>query len=123
MSLLQYLENEESYLPWKAAMRNLDYMSRRFNSSELLTYEVRRRFTRTLQLEYLQKILILQKFMLYLLENIYDRIGFTGKATDSRLDIYLRMLVTQYACKYGHTECINAAKLEFEHMETSSTHK
>lgn len=61
--------------------------------------------------------------MLHLLEKIYDRLGFAGKSTDSRLDIYLRMLVTHYACKYGHAECRNAAKLEFEHMETSSTYK
>ncbi|KAG4080264.1 hypothetical protein HA402_010756 [Bradysia odoriphaga] len=102
MSLISYLANEVGYLPWKAALTNLDAMSRRFNSSELAAYE---------------------KFMLQLLQNIYDRLGFTGKATDSRLDIYLRMLVTHYACKYGHEDCRNAAKLEFERMETSSTHK
>lgn len=61
--------------------------------------------------------------MLQLLQNIYDRLGFTGKASDSRLDIYLRMLITHYACKYGHEECRSAAKLEFERMETASTHK
>lgn len=102
MSLVTYLANEVGYLPWKAAFTNLESMSRRFNSSELATYE---------------------KFMLQLLQNIYNRLGFTGKATDSRLDTYLRMLVTHYACKYGHEECRNAAKLEFEHMETSSTYK
>lgn len=61
--------------------------------------------------------------MLHLLQNIYNRLGFTRRPTDSRLDTYLRMLVTQYACKFGHQECKNAAKLEFEHMETSSTYK
>lgn len=61
--------------------------------------------------------------MLHLLQNIYNRLGFTGKNTDTRLDIYLRMLVTHYACKYGHVECQNAAKLEFANMETTSTHK
>lgn len=60
--------------------------------------------------------------MLHLLNNIYNRLGFTNKASDPRLDVYLRMLVTHYACKYGHAECISAAKLEFEHMETSSTY-
>lgn len=62
-----------------------------------------------------------QKYILHLIGNIYDRLGFTGKSTDSRLDVYLRMLVTGYACKHGHEECRSAAKLEFENMETSST--
>lgn len=41
MSLLHYLENEENYLPWKAALWNLEKMSRRFNSAEFAVYEVR----------------------------------------------------------------------------------
>lgn len=61
--------------------------------------------------------------MLHLLNNVYNRVGFADKNTDPRLDVYFRMLVTQYACKFGHAECIDAAKLEFEHMETSSTYK
>ncbi|KAJ6634675.1 Phosphatidylinositol 3-kinase catalytic subunit type 3 [Pseudolycoriella hygida] len=102
LSLLEYLQNEENFLPWKTALRNLDVMSSRFNATDVGVYE---------------------KFMLQLLHNVYNRLGFTSKATDSRLDIYLRMLVIQYACKFGHEECRKAAKLEFEHMETSSTYK
>jgi len=80
----------------------LDYLSRRFNSTQLPVY---------------------QRYVLHLINSVYDRLGFTDKSTDSRLDVYLRMLITGYACKYGHEPCISAAKLEFEHMETSSTYK
>lgn len=41
MSLLSYLENESSYLPWKAAFTNLESMARRFDSTEVLTYQVK----------------------------------------------------------------------------------
>lgn len=41
MSILHYLENEENYLPWKAALSNFETMSRRLNASEFATYEVR----------------------------------------------------------------------------------
>lgn len=67
--------------------------------------------------------IVFQKYILHLIGNVYDRLGFTGKTSDSRLDIYLRMLITEYACKYGHEQCISDAKLEFAHMETSSTYK
>lgn len=40
LSLLHYLDHEEHYLPWKAAFKNLDNISRRFNATESTTYKV-----------------------------------------------------------------------------------
>lgn len=99
LSIVQYLEKEENYIPWKAALRNLEYVSERLSITELVKY---------------------RKYILALTKNVYTKLHFTQKSTDTRLDIYNRGKILSEACKFGHEECINTAKEEFAKFETTT---
>lgn len=102
LSIAQYLENEENYIPWLAAFNNLVYISRRLPSDGLMKYK---------------------KYIKNLTENIYRKLGFNSKSSDSRLDRYNRVNILNYACKYGHEECIRDAKKEFVNFESSPLYR
>lgn len=53
--------------------------------------------------------------MLKLLNRVYDYLGFKAKGDDTRLDIYNRNTVVKYACRFGHKQCINDARAEYDH--------
>lgn len=99
LSVVQYLEKEENFIPWTAAFENLNYISQRLSDAELVKYK---------------------KYILALTKNVYDKLHFTQKSTDTRLDIYNRVKVLSLACKYGHEECIKTAKEEFAKFETTT---
>lgn len=92
LTVIQYLEKEENYIPWLSAFNNLLYISRRFTNAELPKYK---------------------KHVLSLTKNIYAKLEFIPKTSDSRTDIYNRANILNYACKFGHEACINSAKHEF----------
>lgn len=99
LTVVQYLEKEENYIPWAAAINNLQYVSLRFSNDELVKYK---------------------KFILALTKNVYAKLHFTQKSTDTRLDVYNRGSILAQACKYGHEECIRTAKEEFAKFETTT---
>lgn len=102
LSIMQYLENEQSYMPWLSAFNNLLYVSRRFNANELVIYK---------------------RYLLALSKNIYTKLEFSPKPTDSRTDIYNRVNVLSYACKFGHEDCIKSAKEEFAKTQNNATYR
>lgn len=102
LSIVQYLEKEENYIPWLAAFNNLLYVSRRIPAANLNKYK--------------EHILALSK-------NIYAKLEFNQKATDTRLDKYNRVNILNYACKYGHADCIRDAKKEFANFESSPLYR
>lgn len=102
LTITQYLEKEENYIPWLTAFNNLVYVSRRFTDAELTKYK---------------------KHVLALTKNIYEKLEFNPKSTDTRTDIYNRANVLNYACKFGHEACINAAKEEFNKFRTTENYR
>lgn len=102
LNIIQYLEMEESYIPWYSAFNNIVYISRRFNAEEFVKYK---------------------KYILALLKNIYAKLEFREKQTDSRTEIYNRVNILNYACKYGHEDCIQSAKDEFLKFQNNATYR
>lgn len=99
LNVVQYMEKEDNYLPWTAALQNLNYIARRLSNDELVKFK---------------------KYILELTKNVYDKLHFTQKATDTRLDIYNRIQILSQACHCGHEECIKTAKEEFAKFETTT---
>ncbi|KAJ6645268.1 Membrane alanyl aminopeptidase, partial [Pseudolycoriella hygida] len=95
LSILQYIEGETNYLPWLAAFNNLIYIQRRFSAEQLNVYH---------------------KYVLGLVDNIYKALGFSARPNDTRLDIYNRANILNYACKFGHSGCIESAIAEFTRL-------
>lgn len=125
MSLIQYLENEEHYIPWLSAFNNLAYIARRFKTDDLLIYKVYTSLNSKLFASFFEQLSHLnyttQKHILKLMENVYKKLGFTQQTTDGRLDIYNRANILLIACKYGHEECIRLAKADFERLQSETT--
>lgn len=99
LTVIQYLEKEENYLPWTTAIYSLNYVSIRLSDAELIKYK---------------------KYIVDLTKNIYSKLHFTQKPTDTRLDVYNRVQVLSLACQCGHEECIKTAKEEFAKFETTT---
>lgn len=81
LHIVQYLQNETDYIPWKAAFDNFEFILNRFKPTEARTFE---------------------EFELKLLNRVYEHLGFYGKANDTSLDILNRHNILKHACKLGH---------------------
>lgn len=93
LDVTSYLAHETEYLPWKAAFNALQYLD-----------------------DMLIKTQGYDKFRLYvlkLLDNVYKQVGFTDKAGDPQLTVFTRIDVLNWACDFGHEDCINNAVQQF----------
>ncbi|KAL7288625.1 hypothetical protein TKK_0017359 [Trichogramma kaykai] len=95
LSATDYLVNETDYVPWKAALTNLNYLTKRF---------VGRGFVEQAYKDY----------VINLLEPSFKRLGFFDKKDDKHTDILLRKVVLETLCAFGYEKCINEAKKLFE---------
>ncbi|CAB0036672.1 unnamed protein product [Trichogramma brassicae] len=95
LSATDYLVNETDYVPWKAALTNLNYLTKRF---------VGRGFVEQAYKDY----------VINLLEPSFKRLGFFDKKYDKHTDILLRKVVLETLCVFGYEKCINEAKKLFE---------
>lgn len=95
LHIVQYLQNETDYIPWKAAFDNFEFILNRFKPTEARTFA---------------------EFQLKLLNRVYEHLGFYGKTNDTSLDILNRNNVLKYACQLGHKQCIAASRAEFDHF-------
>ncbi|GLG93885.1 Aminopeptidase, partial [Gryllus bimaculatus] len=90
IQLLSYLSNEVDYIPWTVAFSGLNYLHR------MLADESD----------------IFDNFILHIIKNVYEELGFkvVDKNDDaSHIEHVHRANVLNWACRAGHSECINTA--------------
>ncbi|KAL2717324.1 putative aminopeptidase-2 [Vespula squamosa] len=87
---LQYLKQEKNYLPFKAAFRALDYLTQRFSGNEV-------------------NYVLYKKYVLSLIEGVYQTLGYVDRKKDDRLTVQLRRQLNDLACKFGHEECVSSS--------------
>lgn len=94
INIIRYLKNETHYIPWLAAInQGLLYLSQRLESKDAE---------------------IFSWFVNDLMENIYKHLTFDAKDDDRRTDIYNRVNILTWLCKFGHEECIEKSKKLFD---------
>ncbi|XP_059611769.1 membrane alanyl aminopeptidase-like [Phlebotomus argentipes] len=101
-SALEYLQKETHYVPWKAAL----------NSFKFLSYRLRD-----------QDRDVFGRFILKTIENVYNQVGFFPIPSDSYLTRYLRIDIAEWACTYGHSDCLYYARQQYRYMKTSGSHE
>lgn len=52
---------------------------------------------------------MLQTYLLDLLENVIQHLGYNERSSDSTSDILNRMQIMNFACNLGHTGCVTDA--------------
>ena len=91
LQTVEYLANEDNYLPYSAALSELSYVDDMLERTELYG--------------------AFSKFMKTTFTKPFDKFGMDNSGA-SHLEIYVRKFVVSQACKYGNSECIgNATKL------------
>lgn len=91
--ILDYLETEKEYIPWRAAMNGLEYIGSKMTGPNNDLFG---------------------KYVRMIFENIYQHLGFYPKpTTDSHVDILNRANVIRWMCKYNHMDCMSRVKEEF----------
>ncbi|EZA48634.1 aminopeptidase N isoform X2 [Ooceraea biroi] len=94
-----YLAHETEYLPWKAAFNAINYLN-----------------------DMLIKTQGYDKFRLYvlkLLDNVYKQVGFIDKAGDPQLTVFTRIDVLNWACSFGHEDCVGNAVQQFSNWRNT----
>ena len=82
---LEYLADEVDFMPWAAAIGELNYMGKMLGrSAGYGAYK---------------------EFMIRQLLPIYQHLGFENKKTDSSMTIRLREVVINQVCNLGHDDC------------------
>lgn len=99
---LTYLKRETNYLPFKSAFAGLTYLDRRFSGHQ----------------EYYEEF---KGFVLSLIENIYNNVGYVDRSGDDRLTVLLRSELNKWACNYGDKGCIETFTKEFEKWRSTNT--
>ncbi|XP_035890493.1 uncharacterized protein LOC118502379 [Anopheles stephensi] len=103
LDLLEYLREETEYVPWMAAANGLATLSLRVHSDD----------------EHLFSQHVLDMF-----GKIYEYVGFqTPAPQERRLHTYLRRVVLDWTCRYGHEDCTKNALKEFEALRANSSAK
>ncbi|KAK3895772.1 hypothetical protein Pcinc_000525 [Petrolisthes cinctipes] len=87
LNVNSYLSEETEYFPWASAMANLGYMEGMFS---------RRGGYGSLR-----------KYLLSLLEPLYDSVGFDDPIDDPQLDHYKRNLAMSWVCQLNNKDCVD----------------
>uniref|UniRef100_A0A182QDN7 Aminopeptidase n=1 Tax=Anopheles farauti TaxID=69004 RepID=A0A182QDN7_9DIPT len=100
LNMLEYLKNESEYAPWLAALNGLGTLSLRIHQQdeELFT-----------------------QYILDILAKVYEYVKFEQPTySERRVHTYLRRVVLDWACRYGHDQCSKKAITEFERFRSNS---
>lgn len=88
MSATTYLKRETNHLPWKAFFNGMSFVYERFVYEENPYRD------------------ILRRYILTLISELYDRLGFDDYIYDKHLWKLNRELILQWACKLNNEDCI-----------------
>ncbi|XP_043289825.1 aminopeptidase N [Venturia canescens] len=99
LSVVSYLAQENEYVPWKAALTAMNYLDHMLvNSPNYDRFRV---------------------FVLNLLKNVYEQVGFKDNADDPQLKVFTRIDVLSWACTFGHDDCVRSALRAFQEWQNS----
>jgi hypothetical protein len=94
LDIIHYLKNETHYIPWLSAINHgLTFLSQRVKKEDAD---------------------IFAWYINDLMEKIYQKLSFYPKNNDTRTDIYNRVNILTWLCKYNHTECRMNATQAFD---------
>lgn len=95
VDIIRYIKKEKHYIPWLSAISHgLTFLSQRVSGQK--NQEV------------------FSWFILDTLDEVYKHLKFDAQVNDRRTDIYNRVNILTWACRYGHQECIKSSKALFE---------
>ncbi|KAL6254854.1 hypothetical protein P5V15_014193 [Pogonomyrmex californicus] len=90
---LLYLKRETNYLPFKAALKGLEYFNKRFTGSAEHN--------------------LFKTYVLSLINNIRSELGYEDRENDDRLTVLLRRLVHNWACNFDDDDCVTTYTKKF----------
>lgn len=100
IDIIRYIKKEQHYIPWLSAFSHgLTYLSQRVSGDAN------------------QKLF--SWFVKDTVKDIYDHLTFEAKSVDRRTDVYNRVNIISWACKYGHEACIAKSKDYFNNFKTN----
>ncbi|KAK9730524.1 ERAP1-like C-terminal domain [Popillia japonica] len=104
--LQEYLKQEEKYLPWKAALRNIDFIHQLLKRTPMHeNYQA-----------YVRKII----------SPIYKKIGGFHKSDSNAQEVYDKrqheVLITSAGCKYNASDCLEKSGFYFRKSQESKDH-
>ncbi|XP_043289822.1 uncharacterized protein [Venturia canescens] len=101
LGVTKYLEKEDNHLPWKAFFDAVAFLHRRFDA-----HEIGQDFA---------------DYVLGLVEPLYKETGFVDLPNENQLQQLNRELILSWACKLGHSGCIEQAQDLFNNWKQDET--
>ncbi|XP_069957724.1 aminopeptidase N isoform X2 [Cherax quadricarinatus] len=87
LGLYSYMVNETEYVPWRAAINNLAYLTSMFQRTGAYGG--------------------LQNYMLKMVVQLYDTLGLDNSVNDHLLEQYKRTMAVSWACSLRHKQCLD----------------
>ncbi|XP_042891238.1 aminopeptidase N-like [Penaeus japonicus] len=94
LHVLSYLKNETEYLPWSAALNNLEYIDAMLDAS--------------------RDRIVIKGFLLDLVMPLYDSLRVINDTDDQRPMQHLQEIAMSWACKLGSPQCLGNALTSFQ---------
>uniref|UniRef100_A0A7G3AWD7 Aminopeptidase N n=1 Tax=Lutzomyia longipalpis TaxID=7200 RepID=A0A7G3AWD7_LUTLO len=99
--MLQYLLDEQEYVPWRAALTHFEFISKRIPNNHRKLFN---------------------NYLKFLIGNTYERLGFLPKSpNDPPLEILHRGLIASWACRVAHKPCLDEARKQFMEFRKDTT--
>ena len=92
LDLLLYLKSESDYIPWSSALMNLGFLKGRLLKSTKENSD------------------LFKSFVLDLLEERYQNLGFTPQENDEHLTILGRIGASGWMCELDYEDCVKSAQ-------------
>ncbi|XP_075971875.1 membrane alanyl aminopeptidase-like [Anticarsia gemmatalis] len=102
LNIISFLEFEDQYAPWIAAITGFNFARRRLAHNDA-------------NLGRLEALIIESS------KAITARLGFAETATDTYMDGLLRMYVNTFLCNVGHEQCVAAGRASFANWRNSAS--
>ncbi|PSN47508.1 hypothetical protein C0J52_02250 [Blattella germanica] len=97
LTLIDYLREEEDYIPWAAGFNVFSYLDKRLARENEIKY--------------------LKEYVLLITKKIIKRLGFYERDSDSHITRMHRALVIYWVCRYDHENCVHISKTRFMELQ------